>query len=171
MSDEVLTASVRTAQLHSDSMGEWVIVDDGPTYDQVAAIPASWEHRQLVTREDAAARFEAVDVVPAELDAIRRVFETLEPLSADARDRALRWLADRFQFATVERVLVVSTRDSERDARRLRVQELWNRRATYKDIAQDLGISMTAAGAMIRHMREAGWELPYRRASREDLAK
>lgn len=174
MTDEVLSASARTTQLHSDSAGQWMVIDDGPAFGQVLAVPASWDHRQLLSRHEAAARFDSLDLVPAELDAIRRAFEALEPLAEDARERAMQWLVNRFGFTSPEpvREIVIPSPAGQVDARRRRVQELWRGGATYKEIAAELGITAAAAGAMIHHMRDAGWDLPYRprgpRASREE---
>jgi predicted glycosyltransferase len=55
--DAHLGETIHTTAIHSDQLGEWVIVDDDVLSEQVQIIPLSYAHRQVISRDDARLRF------------------------------------------------------------------------------------------------------------------
>ena len=169
MDDAVLTNSIRTTQLHSDTLGEWVVIDDGADHSGVLAVPAGWERRELLSRDEVEQRFAAINNVPVELDGIRGAYEALRPLSDDARARAMRWLMDRFEVSAAEPVPVIGPAElhevapAGKDARKLWLHGAWNADRPIADIAAALGLTEQGARQMVYRMRREGWDMPQRR--------
>jgi hypothetical protein len=163
--DETLSGSIQTAQLHSDALGEWVVIDDGPDYAEALLVPVSFDHRQPLSRAEAAERFRAIDSIPAELDSMRRAFDALDRLDASARVRAVRWLTDRLGIGDVSAPALppAPAPDARLEARREWVHVAWLADTPAEAMAEALGITRPALANMVHRMRRDGWDVPQRK--------
>lgn len=160
--DSMLINSIQTTQMHSDALGEWVVVDDGPSYAEVTTVPVAWEHRQVVSRSDAAERFPAVDVWSQELAAMRRASEALGQLDDLTRVRALRWLVAHFGADAPVRASLPPVPEHTEGQRRW-LHEMWIADVPVQQVADALGVEIPTVTARVSRMRRAGWDMPHRR--------